>query len=321
MIKKTLAAALLCTPLLQADHYTVVADWVYWKRHGIHDHCYVDDANKFQCHSACPNFCVYDTRRLTNEFSFEPGIRIDAQYHLGSKSTFEANYVWLEEWSAEHENQDAGSMSFPFTDSNYTFDYINADKAHAIYHSQFWEAELNYWYHMSPRKLNYVSFSTILGLRYIDMWEGFKLTFAKMNDKSHYIIHTNNNLYGAQIGADFQMNPTARLSWDFFIKLGAAANHAKQHTHLGDQDDSVILRDFKNSHIRPAYFIDLSALMSYSFWDAFEVHGGYQMLYLTGMAFASEQLDDKVGPDNGKRLYHKGQCFIHGAFAGLSLNF
>ena len=304
------------------QHLNLVGDFVYMRRTEIHNERLVKDSNKFQCPNLCPNYTVIDSEDLIHDFEFEPGYRAAITYTPSEKNSIEANFMYLTPWEGHKKVHGDQSLSFPFKSSDYDLDFTDASKAVAKYVSQFWDAELNYWRNFSPRLATYFGLSGIAGFRYFHWNESFKLTMIKPPDRSTYNIHTKNRMYAAQLGLDFQMNPTHWLSWEAFGKVGLFANDANQQQFLGDFDNSVTVRKGRDAELQWGFFTDVAAQISFRFFnDHLNFHGGYQMMFFTGLSLAPEQVSRGVDEDAGKEDYTHGNAIIHGLYAGIGVSF
>ena len=292
------------------------------RRSEINERPLVKDTNKDrECPDECDNFKVISSEGLVKHFHFDPGFRASFVYSDDPRSSFEGIFLWVRPWHAtRHANGDQ-SLFFPFDSTSYAFDYYQASEAHAEYHSRFWDAELNYWRHFSPRYTDYFSLSGILGMRYFHLNESFKLTFKKPPDESDWSIHTENDIFGFQVGLDLQLVPTARLSWDFIAKIGAFVNRAKQRNLLQDYNNTVALRRSDRQKWQRGLFADILAQVGYQFKESFNLHVGYEFLLLSGLAIATDQIDRETGFGAGKQVEVDGYIFIHGCYIGATFSF
>lgn len=324
-------------PLCAFDHWNAKTEFVYMRRSHGSKHSLVENKHKSQrCNPSCPNFSVLNTDNLVKGFRFEPGYRVSASYSPESRTTFEGTYMWIEEWEDKKERHGRGDLFFPFEsdsdddDRNDTStsiaasDYTDADKARAKYESKFWTAELNYWHHFTPRDANYFSLAGLIGLRYFHLNEEFRLAYVKGAHTSDYKIDTKNHICAAQVGLDLQMNPIKRLSWDFIVKVGAFADWAKERVFLGDQNNAVELRHFHKDKWGPGIITDLSAQVGYQLFHFFEMHVGYEMIFLNGVALATGQIDDRdpfSRESQHKKFSVRNHMIVHGLFAGIDWKF
>jgi hypothetical protein len=301
------------------NHWSALGEFVYMRRSEGHNKTLVKDSNKSQCPGACPNYTVLNTKKLVNEFDFEPGYRVGLSYTPNERNSLEASYLWLKEWEGKKTVHGDESLSYPFRDSSFTEDFTEASEATGDYKSQFWDAELNYWYHYNPPRIDYFGLSFIAGLRYFHLNESFSLTMVKPPDTSSYDTHTSNKIGGLQIGFDFQMNPMRWLNWEMFVKGGGMVDYSKAKSQLRDQDDQLELRDAEKHKWQVGGFIDVAAQVGIYFTRWFNLHAGYEMLWLSGLSLATDQLSRST-TSKGKDEAN-GNAIIHGLYAGLTLSF
>lgn len=303
----------------EENTWVFLGEFIFFRRTDIHNHKLVLNSEKVTC-NVCNDFSVLDARQLMEEFHYEPGYRVGVSFNRAKSWTLEATYFTLAEWEGQRSVSGNGTLSFPFSDSNYTQDYTQADHARGEYESRFYNAEFNYWKHATPRDENYASLAWMLGLRYAYLPETFNLIFHKGEDRSNYKIKTQNFMGGVQAGVDIQWMPTTRLSWDLVAKIGEMLNLARDKVFLGDQNNTVTLRRFKKHEYNGTFFVDLAVTLGYTFPSWMNTHVGYQMIYLTGLALAPEQVDKRAGGHAG-RLLVNGEAIIHGLYAGLLFSF
>jgi hypothetical protein len=320
--------AMGCNVLYGADFshwdekWNLIGDAVFMRRSHINDKPLVKDTNKDRsCPNECDDFTVISNRGLVKHFHFDPGFRATLIYCEDVKNSFEGVFLWIRPWHGTRHANGNQSLFFPFDSTSYAFDYYQASEAKAEYHSRFWDAELNYWHHFSPRYVDFFSLSGVIGMRYFHLNESFELTFVKPPDTSDYTIHTENDVFGFQLGLNLQMAPTNRLSWDFTVKLGAMVNRAKQKNWLQDYNNTVILRHFERQKWQRGLFADFLGQVGYQFKESFNLHIGYEFLNLSGVALAPEQTSGDTDSGAGKKVDSDGFIFIYGFWLGAAFSF
>lgn len=310
-----LGSTVLTLPCLAKEHFNVYGDFLYMQRTDAHNTAIVKDSHH----------TVINTVRLVHDFDYEPGYRVGFTITPGSRNSIEGNFFRLQAWNGErtaHGHHHGGdSLRFPFVDSIYSYDFTDARTAKAHYHSHLWGAELNYWRNFTPRRINYFALAGIAGFRYFHWDEAFKLTMTKPPDKSSYTIQTKNRVYGAQVGLDFQMNPTHWLSWEIFGKIGAAGNDTQQKQFMGDYNNSVTLRHSKREKWETLFFSDVAGQMDLHFLKYFTARIGYQLMFWSGLSLVPDQINKNVGSQAGKKDHTNGNAIVHGLFAGLVIGF
>jgi hypothetical protein len=182
-------------------------------------------------------------------------------------------------------------------------------------------AELNFWHHMTPRRVNYFSVSWGLGARYLLLAEKFKMAFRRGANKSDYKIATSNQLIGLQAGLVFEWNPTKRVTWGGCVKFAGFGNQAKQTSFLFDKNNTVTLRHFDQSGLHGAYLGDFTAYGQYHIGSWFNIDAGVQYIQIGRIALAPEQIGFGTGTHSGDRLAISGIPNFYGFWFGISAEF
>ncbi|MBS0652612.1 MAG: hypothetical protein JSR39_03700 [Verrucomicrobia bacterium] len=303
------------------DHWNLTGDFVFMRRQYSTSKAVVKDFDKIRFCGHCRDFSVLRTNGLINEQGFEPGFRVGATYRNNPKESFEGLFLWVAEWDGQKERKGNESLFFGFKDPNYDGDYIFADEAKGDYDTQFWTTEANYWRHWTPRNVDYFSLSGIFGLRYFHFNEGLDITYVNPPDKSHYKIHTKSDAFGIQGGLDLQVNPSKTFHWEMFAKFGFMMDHEEQKQLLRDLNDTVTLRNLKRQKWQNGCFIDLAAWFDFQFKDHLNLHAGYEMIFLSSVCAAEDQISRRLTSGAGKQIDTNGTAIIHGLFAGMTISF
>ncbi|MBI2743125.1 MAG: hypothetical protein HYX48_04330 [Chlamydiales bacterium] len=302
-------------------HWSLLTEFVYMQRSELHSHSIVD---KYTPNQSCPcdERSVMNTKDLLHDFDFEPGFRVGLSYQPDDRWTLEGNYLYLNEWEGDDTHHGNGTLSFP---SYLGVDGFNAaDRAEGNYRSRFWNAELNIWTHVTPRKVDAYSYSWVVGLRYINLREIFDIAFFTDfflgEDKSIYSSHVHNHLGGPQIGGCLEWNATHQLTWMFSAKFGPMADRVWQKTYVAADNNTNVLRNFTKHSWTAAFLADVAASAHFQVTSHFNVHAGYEMIYLTGVALAPEQ-SQRQHHHVRKEVNSHGNALHHGLFAGLIISF
>lgn len=327
MLKSSILASsllLAASPLLAHDdlgvgyHWSVLTEFVYMNRTQLHSHSIVD---KYAPGTTCPCFekSILHTKRLIHDFDFEPGFRAGIGYQPNDYWSAEASFLYLNEWEGEAEKHGNGDLSFP---GYISVDGFNqADRAEGNYKSRFYNAELNASIHLTPRKVDYFSYSWIVGLRYVYLRETFGIHFFTGENRSVYDVHARNILGGPQMGGMLEWNPMRQLTWGFAAKFAALADRCEQKTYVAADNNTNVLRHYTKQKWAPVFLADVAASVGFQATSHFNVHAGYQMIYLTGVALAPEQISKSTNMPGHHHLNTHGNALIHGLFAGLLFTF
>lgn len=303
----------------EKSFFAIWGDFAYFRRAMGHSRRLITDEGHGHLNSC--NRCKfehYDSRKLVHEFDYEPGFQVGVAYTT-HRSIVEAKYLWIENWESSCHKNDTGLLFFSESNPNFTNDFSKADRASAHYHSQFQNAETNYFWYYTPRREEYFSAGWLAGLRYINLRENLKIEFHKGSNESSYRIHVWNHMPVVQAGGVIVWNPTSTLSWDFTAKAGIGFDWCRQHTFLGDQNNTVEVRNFRASEFSTPLIVEGIASLTYQPWRYINIHVAYQFIYLNGVALAPDQIDKHS--EYQHRVRAIGQALIYGWTTGVMFSF
>jgi hypothetical protein len=184
----------------------------------------------------------------------------------------------------------------------------------AEYKSQLFTGELNLWRHFGER------FRLLGGFRALELEEHFSaagsfpaLGFETVDEDAH------NNLYGFQLGADVMLIEWMRLNVNCIAKAGAYSNTCSQNGHVAVQANPPGLFVAANG-THTAFLGEIGLQGTVEITSSLFFRGGYQLMWLDGVALAPDQLavNNFVTGAAGLRY---GTVFYHGANMGFELHF
>lgn len=323
MRKYFLSALALCQISLQAQdywcldkHITFRADYGYFRRQEIRDLRLLEDTS--QTRRDKPKK-VLDTEDLVDRFNYKSAIRGGLTYHSAECASLEALYTFFYPWNTKSTKTADGTLQFPFKDPFITIDFRNADEAVLRYRSWLQNGEVNYWGHLTPQRVDYFSFSWNLGLRMLFLEERFKTVFKTGEIESRYKIKTHNSLYGPQLGAMLEINPTCWWTWTFIIKGAGFLNVCENKVLITDLNDTFDFRDYTKKSWTDSWLLEGYGQLAFHWcsWLSFEF--AYQGFIVTGLVLAPEQRD--VHSQEKRRIKKEGQIVIDGLYAGFTMSF
>jgi len=260
----------------------------------------------------------------SGEGDYEPGWKIALRYDLGPLSLFEATYMGLYDISSGSEarsldvtNPPSPSQLFsPFSDYGTGMLIPGVDFASVVrldYESDLQSTELSYrryWVDNNPR----LSGTFLLGFRYLRLTEEFRYdTFAMGGDASR-LWGSENDLVGAQIGADswFTLLQGMRLGGE--IKVGIYNNHYVL-TNAGDMPD--VANDFGSTAKgdQVAFATEGSVSVVFDILPSLSLRGDYQVLYMNSLATAGGNID--TANYYSTAVQTQSDALYHGFNAGL----
>ncbi len=287
---------------------------------------------------------VLGTQHL--DFDFQGGGRLLLGRTLGLNHAFEVSYFDLTEWDQiaavrddtefleDVDREDGTETTFPASLFSPFSDFgdpgiqgLDYNKLASIsYTSDLDNLEWNLrrWILYGPGQLQA---SVLVGGRYMNLGETFSYyTESDVPDPggatNSVRTVTSNNMLGVQIGAMFEFYVDPGWWVDCEIKGGVFSNDAGQNTrfistgsptyrgtHWGRRDEDIT-----------SWVLDLRLSATFLVTPCLAVTGGYQALWLDGLALASENMSQDVdvlafGPAT---LVHDGKALYHGPHLGLT---
>jgi hypothetical protein len=196
--------------------------------------------------------------------------------------------------------------------------------ASVSYASRLNNAELNLRRRviMPQRRHRSAELSYLLGLRYMKVREDFGYdTESPLPDpgggtQNTVDVRTGNDLFGVQLGALSQFLVVDRGWIDFEIKGALFMNDADSRIQGQIQGTDVMLDDDQDV---TAFATDLSLQFNYQFAPEWTIRAGYNAMWLTGVALASDNFSSNATTMAGgtANLDHSGDVVYHGPNIGL----
>lgn len=247
-------------------------------------------------------------RELNFDWALGPSVLIGRRF--SECWSAEASYYGTHEFTAETSVVGLNDLDLPGPIVAVADDFNNANQMNFIYSSNLHNAELNL-------VRDFPWLAVLGGFRYVKWDEQFNIQALDQDgDISDYHVDANNNLYGGQLGLRVA-NGGPRFGWELTTKAGVFANNASQEQVLRDNNNTVVLRNTSAEETDVAYVADANASIHYHLTRFIRVRGGYNVIFIDGLALAPDQLDFTNTPTSGTTLNNDGQVLLHGANFGL----
>jgi hypothetical protein len=188
---------------------------------------------------------------------------------------------------------------------------INSNLA---YTSQLQDVEIN-------ARLSLNDFLTVLsGVRYLNMDDRIlvnQLSATGGVDAAQQLAGLN-DLIGFQIGADAIVVRRGRFSVDTLLKAGIYEDRAKNAFTYDSTSFGLHVASGASAN-NLAFCGEIGITLTYDLTERLSVRGGYQLLWLDGVALASQQPSVNMYPGSGPAtaVATTGDLFYNGAFAGM----
>ncbi len=318
VIKITSLSLTLCGSVLFAEeegYWDLLTDFVYMERYHVKDQTLAVTTFRDVTRESL------SVKDLASGFGFEPGIQGTLSYVLDSRSLYELGFVYVWDWeNTKTRKSDTSSLSFPFKEDSFVRDFFEVAKIQAYYRSQFYTVDLNYEKAFSESRDSYLSFSGVGGIRFASLKEKFSITAWENNNFAELDVKTTNDLIGIQVGFAFQINAVKAFHWDLDGKVGVGLNRISADSFLGDQNNTIELRNFSKIDWQSNIFVEASAGFGYRALSCLDIHGGYEMLYFCGLALAPDQIDTSSNTTRFN-VDNDGYVIVHGIYVGFLFSF
>ena len=234
---------------------------------------------------------------------------------LDDNSAVEVSYFGINAWQSSVSVSDPNNLDIPGPLVVPATDFDNADSMRLSNSSDLHNVELNWWQTLSGTRTS--GASLLFGARYLHLTDEFNI-HSTDNDGtiSDYNIRARNNLFGAQVGARLAGN-TEQWGWEVTGKTGLFGNAAESHQFVGDNNNATVLRDTSTNRGAVAFVGDINTSVVWHMSRTWSLRGGYNLMWIEGVALGGNQLDFTFDADSGQRINRSGGVFLHGANVGL----
>jgi Putative beta barrel porin-7 (BBP7) len=254
------------------------------------------------------------------DFDWDGGLRVGYCTCISDRWRIEFGYLGVFDQSASADVELADSLMLPGDLGLQVNNFFGADDVDVHYSSDLHSFESNLvrccCYCDGPNHCQ--SIELLTGFRYIHFGEEFSLSsFDSQEGTTVYDVETENNLYGAQIGARYRAC-RGGWSWETTGKTGIYGNDMEQSQKPLVDFPNFVFRPGRSSDESDVSFVaDLNFTAIYQLTRIWGLRSGYNLIWLEGVALAPEQLDFSNTPNSGKNLADGGGVFLHGVNIGL----
>ncbi len=160
----------------------------------------------------------------------------------------------------------------------------------------------------------------LAGLRWAELSDSYSVTgnIADFLTPYEHDIATKNRLYGMQIGAQAVLWRRDNWRVETVMKAGLFANGADQRSQFYNPAPfGTFASATKRSH--PAFLGELGFTLAYQFTERFSLRGGYQFMWIEGVALPTQQIDytDLLATPTTAALNASNGLYYQGGSLGL----
>ncbi len=173
------------------------------------------------------------------------------------------------------------------------------------------------------------TFEWFVGFRYFNLREHLQIvgnrpqttpTDPGLEDYSVYDVRTSNNLYGPQVGARVR-RWGRKLGWEATGKAGIFGSDTQQEQYIWDfpgQPTPFEIRPLTSASDDGVAFVgELNLTGIYRLNETWNLRAGYNLIWITGVALAPDQLDFSTTLPAGNQISSSGGVLLHGVSCGL----
>jgi hypothetical protein len=164
----------------------------------------------------------------------------------------------------------------------------------------------------------------VAGFRWFEVSDELVAYSTSPSVLEFYSVDADNHLYGFQIGADATLlQPTPRFRVDSIVRVGILGNNADQSTRAPILTGvNGFVDEIRAEGEETSFMAELGLRGVVQLSPGWAVFGGYQLLWLDGLALAPEQIPvTNLTAPGSAVLDDDGELFFHGATVGVELTF
>lgn len=257
-------------------------------------------------------FDVLDPDANLNGEAFDFGVQGGFEVALrrepgdGGWPIFEARFFALDSWSADASAAMTPGNPIQINTAPPTFVLGQVTAVDASYASQLYNLEFNLGASLTE------NVKGLIGFRYVELDEDLNMAFA--GTPVTYDVDVANRLYGVQVGLEYA-RCVNRLEVDLFGKVGLYGNAADHRTQVWT---GAFLADAVGNTGSAAFLGELGVTGKYWLTDHLAAVGGYRVMWIEGVALASDQIAVTNLPGQSG-IDSDGGVFYHGAVVGMEL--
>lgn len=242
----------------------------------------------------------YGAQDLDVPFKFGPRVSLIGSNLYGPWAA-EFTYFSVDGWLAQRTSDTATTL---FTTPAINF---GARTVTSAYRESLYSTEFNI------RRQFWNQIDVISGFRMIELQSDL---FTDLVGSSHH-VNTNNHLYGYQLGGDWRFFSGYHFDFNTWAKAGIYGNAADQSTDIVNVGGAVPNYGVQGG--RAAFVGELGVAGAYRWNGWLAVRGGYQMLWLDGLAMAPDQIPVSNVATGVATLDTSKSLLYHGGFMGLEV--
>lgn len=261
---------------------------------------------------------------VLDDFDFEFGVRATLGIVPDCRNGMEVSFTGPFEWeTAGTRGSAAGNLDallVPRSGLPVLTTFNDATAQSQRYEAEYFSLELN------RTLIGWEICKLLYGLRYVDYDEDYLFATRINNNVPTPIAdigglssNTQNQMIGAQVGAEMTFPLSCKVWSDFRGRAGAYANFAENDFTLVNAGTTLV-RNFDDA-VELAGIFEIGGGLRYYFNDDFHIRAGTELWYMTGVATAIDQFSARLRPSTGRNVNIDDDVLVVGVSLGAELKF
>lgn len=244
------------------------------------------------------------------DFDYQTGQRIQLLRRVGTTNALSIEYFGIQNLQA---NASFGPGNYFFlADSNGGPDVTSLDLG---YETELHNAEVSLWGGIDRR------FSFFGGFRWLRLDDDFRIAGVLGPSDGNLpftgVYSGDNTLYGFQFGSNGMLLNMGRIQLDGFAKAGIFYNDVDSRFLAQSAAFGQFLAEDETN--QAAFIGELGLNLTFRVTSHIALRGGYQVLWLSGIATAPEQIASTSTDTGTTTANATSSMFLHGANAGFEI--
>lgn len=268
--------------------------------------------NQVGNYSLSPNFGLSD-------YDYQFGIRAFVGIVPDCRNGMEFGFIGPFNWTQNAVLNGPGIGTFLFPQAPVTAanlaPFSNATQQTQNYDTEYFSLEAN------RTLIGWEICKFLIGMRYLDYKDDYLYTSTSAAGTGSLFSNATNRMIGAQIGAEMTYPLSCKLWSDFRGKAGVYGDFAETQVRLRTNTAAPLFLNNRDDDVEVAGLIEFGGGLRYYITDDLHIRGGAELWYLTGIATANSQFDNRVFQTIGRRTNTNDDVFMAGVNLGAELKF
>jgi hypothetical protein len=239
------------------------------------------------------------------DFKYRAGVDFGVTRHLNDEWAVDFRYFGIDSWTAGQSN----ALTPVVTLNNAApVAFFNFTTANSTYSSNLHSTEFNL-------RRDGEWLTTFAGYRYVELSED--LGFLLGANPTIYRESVDNRMHGFQIGAEADLwNNGSNFRLESWTKAGIYYDFVRHGSQIELPPGNPLFSPVNQRDNNTAFLGEIGLVGVYQLTDSIALRGGYQLMWLDGVALASDQVPASNFANGTGNDVH-GDVFFHGFLAGV----